>query len=317
MTGPPVDNAASGPPGWQLHHSGPWLVVYGSGPESEDTAVHIRKQCLTRGVGVVVHPVDEVRQVRHDRFPGLVVVLPSWLADPAPVLRPFARLIMDYRARRPEGLASIIDGSCAWFDAGVVHVIGRRMIMHHPEMGIIRDRVCVRHYTDESGLPDLFQPYTRRLVVAAQHDENLVAGEVGDDNIARLWRDVQAWGVTDIHDVPRLRKCIDDCRDHYESSRFPQLYRPISEVPRNRLDIILDGPDDQVVGNRKTWMENGARVCRNVVKELNKMVPELTRPGGRKTTKDAQKQLRRLYRNLRIIENYLRDLNQINELHSS
>jgi hypothetical protein len=259
---------------------------------------------------VVVHPIDEVRQVRHDRFPGLVVVLPSWLADPAPVLRPFARLIMDYRARRPEGLASIIDGSCAWFDAGVVHVIGRRMIMHHPEMGIIRDRVCVRHYTDESGLPDLFQPYTRRLVVAAQHDEHLVAGEVGDDNIARLWRDVQAWGVTDIHDVPRLRKCIDDCRDHYESSRFPQLYRPISEVPRNRLDIILDGPDDQVVGNRKTWMENGARVCRNVVKELNKMVPELTRPGGRKTTKDAQKQLRRLYRNLRIIENYLRDLNQ-------
>ena len=78
----------------------------------------------------------------HDRFPGLVVVLPSRLADPAPVLRPLARLIVDYRARRPEGLASIIDGSCAWFDAGVVHVIGRRGIMHHPEMGVTRDRVC-------------------------------------------------------------------------------------------------------------------------------------------------------------------------------
>jgi len=117
-------------------------------------------------------------------------------------------------------------------------------------------------------------------------------------------------GVTDIHDVPRLRKCIDDCRDHYESSRFSQLYRPISEVPRNRLDIILDGPEGQVVGNRKTWMENGARVCRNVIKELNKVVPALTRPGGRKATKDAQKQLRRLYRNVRIIENYLRNQNQ-------
>jgi hypothetical protein len=310
MTGPPVDNAASGPPGWPLHHSGPWLVVYGSGPESEDTAVDLRKQCLSRGIGVVVHPIDEIRQVHPDRFPGLVVVLPSRLADPAPVLRPFARLIVDYRARRPEGLATIIDGSCAWFDAGVVHVIGRRMIMHHPEMGSTRDRVCVRHYTDESRSPDLFQPYTRRLVLAAQPDEQCVGGEVGDDNIARLWRDVQAWGVTDIHDVPRLRKCIDDCRDHYESSRFPQLYRPISEVPRNRLDIILDGPEGQVVGNRKTWMENGARVCRNVIKELNKITPALTRPGGCKTTKDAQKQLRRLYRNVRIIENYLRNQNQ-------
>jgi hypothetical protein len=311
MTGPPVDDASGGPPGWPLHQSGPWLVVYGSGPESEDTAVHIRKQCLTRGIGVVLHPIDEIRQVRLDRYPGLVVVLPSQLVDSSAALRPFARLIVDYRARRPEGLASIIDGSCAWFEAGVVHLVGRRMIMQHPELGITRDRICARHYTDQSGLLDLFQPYyTRRLVLAQQLDEYFAADEVRDENIGRLWRDVQAWGVTDIHDVPKLRKCIDDCREHYESSRFSQLYRPIRDIPRNRLDIILDGPDDQIVGDRKTWMENGARVCRNVMKELHKIVPELTRPGRRNNTKDAQKQLRRLYRNLRIIESYLRNLNQ-------
>jgi hypothetical protein len=313
MTGPPVDDASSGPPGWHLHQSGPWLVVYGSGPDSEDTAVHIRKQCITRGIGVVVHPIDEIRHVRLDRFPGLVVVLPSELADPSAGLRPFTRLIVDYRARRPEGLASIIDGSCEWFDAGVVHVVGRRVIMQHPGMWITRDRVCARHYTDETGLPDLFQPYTqpytRNLVIAQQPDEQLAAGEVRDENIGRIWRDVQAWGVTDIQDVPRLRKCIDDYRDQYESMRFSQLYRPISDINRNRLDIILDGPDDSVVGSRKTWMENGARVCRNVMKELKKIVPELARPGRRDNTKDAQKQLRRLYRNLRIIESYLRHLN--------
>jgi hypothetical protein len=55
-------------------------------------------------------------------------------------------------------------------------------------------------------------------------------------------------------------------------------------------------------------MENGARVCRDVLKELKKIVPELTRPGGRDNTKDAQKQLCRLYRNLRIIDNYMRGL---------
>ena len=308
MTPPPVES--SGPPGWQLHQSGPWLVVYGSGPDSEDTAVHLRKQCITRGIGVVLHPIDEIRQIHLDRFPGLVVVLPSQLTDPSTALRPFARLIVDYRARRPEGLASIIEGSCEWFDAGVVHVVGRRVIMQHSEMGITRDRVCARHDTEESGLPDLFQPYTRRLVLAQQLDEQLAAGEIRDDNVARLWRDVQAWGVADLHDVPKLRKCIDDCREHYENSRFSQLYRPISAIPQNRLDIILDGPDDQVIGSRKTWMENGARVCRNVMGELNKITPKLTRPGGRNNTKDSQKQLRRLYRNLRIIENYLRNLNQ-------
>jgi hypothetical protein len=309
MTGPPVGDASGEPPGWQLHQSGPWLVVYGSGPESEDSAIHIRKQCLTRGIAVVLHPIDEIRQVRLDRYPGLVVVLPSQLTDPSAALRPFARLIVDYRARRPEGLASIIDGSCPWFDAGVVHVVGRRAIMQHPELGITRDRVCAQHYTDESGVLDLFQPYTRRLVLAQQLDKPLAADEVRDENIGRLWRDVQAWGVTNIHEVPKLRKSIDDCREHYESSRFSQLYRPIRNVPRNRLDIILDGPHDQIIGDRKTWMENGARTCRNVMKELNKIVPELTRPGGRNNTKDAQKQLRRLYRNLRIIENYLRNLN--------
>jgi len=53
-------------------------------------------------------------------------------------------------------------------------------------------------------------------------------------------------------------------------------------------------------------MENGARVCRNVIKELREIVPELARPDGRGNTKDAQKQLRRLYRGLRIIESYMR-----------
>jgi hypothetical protein len=257
----------------------------------------------------MLRPIDEIRQVRLDRFTGLVVVLPAQLADPSTALRPFARLIVDYRARRPEGLESIVNGSCEWFDAGVVQVVGRRAIMHHSGMRTTLDRACARHYTDDSGLLDMFQPYMRRLVIPQQLDEQL-AGEARDENIERLWRDVQAWGVTDIRDVPKLRKCIDDFRDHYESKRFSQLHRPINDISRNRLDIILDGPDGEFTGDRKTWMENGARVCRDVEKELKKIVPELTRPGGRKNTKNAQKLLRRLYRNLRIIDSYMHGSNK-------
>lgn len=59
MIGPPVDDASCGPPGWRLYRSGPWLVVHGSGPDSEDAAIQIREQCITRGIDIVLHPIDE------------------------------------------------------------------------------------------------------------------------------------------------------------------------------------------------------------------------------------------------------------------
>jgi hypothetical protein len=308
MTGPPVDSARSGPPGWRLYRSGPWLLIYGNGPDSEDAGLQVREQCIAHGVDFRLCPIDEVEQVRLDRFTGLVVVLPAQSAALPAALRPFARLIVDYRARRPEGLESILNDSCEWFDAGVVQLIGRRTTMRDPGMKPALDRVCVQHYTDESGKPDVFQPYTTRSLMLVQQQDEEPADDVCDESIKRLWCDVQIWGVTDMRHVPKLRKCIDDFRNHYENERFSQLYRPIPSLARNRLDIILDGPRDAVIGDRKTWMENGARVCRDVLKELKKIVPKLTRPGGRDNTKDAQKQLCRLYRNLRIIDNYMRGL---------
>jgi hypothetical protein len=281
-------------------------VVYGSGPDSEDAGLKVRKQCITRGVDLVFCPIDEVQQIRLDRFAGLVTVLSSALSGPPVALRPFARLIVDYRARRPEGLASILNGSCEWFNAGVVQVVGRRTVMRHPGIRPALDRVCARHYTDVSGSLDVFQPYTtQRFGIMQQLDEE-PANDVRDESIKRLWRDVRAWGISDIQSVPKIRKCIEDFRNHYEDGRFSQLHRPIPGLARNRLDIILDGPHDAIIGNRKTWMENGARVCRDVLKELKKIVPELTRPDGRDNTRDAQKQLCRLYRNLRIIDNHMR-----------
>jgi hypothetical protein len=310
MTAPRVGDASSQPPGWRLYRSGPWLVGYGRGPDSEDTAIQVREQCVARGIEVALHPIDEIQKAHLDHFAGLVVVLPSQLATPSSALLPFTRLIVDYRARRPEGLESILNGSCEWFNAGVVQVVGRRAVIQHPGMRTALDRVCARRYTDDSELLDMFQPYTRPFVLAEQLNEQPRPSAVRDKNIERLWCDVQAWGVTDIKDVPKLRKCIDDFRDHYESKRFSQLYRPFKNIPRNRLDIILDGPIDEISGTPKTWMENGARVCRNVERELKKIVPELARPGGRGNTKDAQKQLRRLYRNLRVIESSLRGPNK-------
>lgn len=108
-------------------------------------AIQIREQCVTRGIDIVLHPIDEVQRVRLDHFVGLVVVLSSQFADRATALGPFARLIVDYRARRPEGLESILNGSCEWFDAGVVQVVGRRAIMQHPGMRTALERFSQLH----------------------------------------------------------------------------------------------------------------------------------------------------------------------------
>lgn len=168
--------------------------------------------------------------------------------------------------------------------------------------GLIRARRTLAEYLGPT------EDVPRSLMLAQQLDEE-PASDVRDESIKRLWCEVQAWGVTDIRHVPKLRKCIDDFRNYYEDRRFSQVYRPVPGLHRNRLDIILDGPDDIVTGDRKTWAENGARVCRRVLIELKKIVPELTRP-GRRNTKDAQKQLRRLYRNLRVIDDYMRGLDE-------
>lgn len=256
MTGPSGDDTASGQAGWRLYQSGPWLVIYGRGPESEDAGRRAHDQCVARRIDSRLRPIDEIAQVRLDRFTGLIVVLPTQLdAGQLASLQPFTSLIMDYRARRPEGLDSLLTGHCEWFDAGVLQVVGQRAIIR--ELGrATLDRVCARHYTDDSAPVDVFHPYTARSSGPAGQP----AGEVLDEDIARLWRDVQAWGITDIHTVPKLRRCIDEFRSYYENERFTQLYRPIKDLNRNRLDIILDGPHDVVIGTAKTWMENGASV---------------------------------------------------------
>lgn len=182
-----------------------------------------------------------------------------------------------------------------------MQVIGQRAIMRQLGRTAL-DGVCHQHHTDISAPLDVFQPYTTRGPAPAKQP----AGEVYDEEIERLWRDVQTWGVTDMHTVPKLRRCIDDFRGYYENKRFTALHRPIKNLERNMLDIILDGPHDVVVGDSKTWMENGARVWRDVAKELKVIVPGLSRPGGRDGTKGAQEQLRRFYFNLRIIDHALR-----------
>jgi hypothetical protein len=89
------------------------------------------------------------------------------------------------------------------------------------------------------------------------------------------------------------------------------LHRPIPGLIRNRLDVILDGPHDVTIGTAKTWQENGARVARELRTELQKYFPDVTRPDNFDKKTRSVKALTGFYRDLKIIDKYIRNTGQL------
>jgi hypothetical protein len=239
-------------------------------------------------------------------------VLPSVrTASLLSTLEQLIRAIFAYRARRPYGLKELRTEDYAWHEVGVIHVIGLRAIMQHPRIQSALARSCVRYYLDDPRLPDLFDAYdgpglALTKITDQSIDTHMFRGgdEHADTDIDRIWRYLQSWGVTRFENIPRIRKCIEKCRDHYENDRFPALYRPNPDASNsNMLDLLLDGPD-AVVGNPKTWMENGARVWRYTKARIREIEPKFDRPKG-PGKKGAQADLRQFYLNLIIITDHI------------
>jgi hypothetical protein len=238
-------------------------------------------------------------------YVALIVVLPSTLptGQLAASLQRIVDIIKAYRARRSDGLASLLNGSRRWFQVGVVQVLGTTDALRQPVLKSILDRVCVVRPFDND-LPvntlDAFDIYNVQ--------EPSTPPQPGTTNhLARstdeLWAYVTSWGIPMTHDaVSRARQCIDGCRAHYENPQFRVNHRPIEGLNRNRLDFLLDEPETQAPGHKK-WMENGAGATRYVMAELHREFPNLRRPGGRGKTKGAQLALHKLYRALVALEN--------------
>jgi hypothetical protein len=258
---------------------------------------------------VTVDEVDDRIDLAY--YMALIVILPATLLPEraANSLRRFVEIIKVYRARRTNGLASLLNTSRQWFEVGVVQMLGTTDVLRHPTLEPIVNRVCaVRHLDD--GLPvdkldafDIYNPY-------GQAPWRPPPG--GTDHLARstdvLRASIRSWGIpTTLDAVSNARQLIDSCRKNYENSRFPALYRPIDGLDLNRLDILLDLTESEITvpRGRKKWMENGARVTRGVIKKLGGAFPDLRRPDGRDRTKGSQQALRELYRALVALEGSL------------
>jgi hypothetical protein len=299
-----ADNA---PCGETLYKTGPWLVIFGHGIEAERLAYQVREQCQARGVHADLFAVDEVGDhIDLAYYIALIVILPSTL--PAgrlpPSLRRFVEIIRVYRARRPDGLTSLLNGSRRWFQVGVVQVLGTTNVLRQPTLEPIIDRVCMIRRLDD-GLPvdelnvfDIYDPQGQSTWRPQPGITNHLACST-----TVLQAKVLSWGIP-LDAVSKARQLIDSCRKNYNNTRFPALYRPINGQNLNRLDILLEEPELTAPGHKK-WMENGARVTRDVMKKLSLEFPDLCRPDGRGKTKNAQLALRELYRALVNLENGL------------
>jgi hypothetical protein len=296
--------------GANCHGGGPWATIHGAGAECEDIASNIMERLASHRVAARLRPIDEIFDLNLVTYTGLALVLPSTvLTNVVDVLKPFADLVVDYRARRRPGLELILNGSRKWFDVGDVRLIGPRALIQHGMMKTARAHACALHYID-GGLEavDILEVYRNRGLALVRETTEQPDTDIDIDiaNIQRTLRRIESWGV-EVDEIPLIIGCIDRFRDHYENERFSQLYRPIPGRHRNRLDIILDGPHDIVIGDAKTWQDNGARVVREVRSELYKLFPRITRPGNADKTKDAVKAFTGFYRDLQIIDKYTRN----------
>ena len=129
---------------------------------------------------------------------------------------------------------------------------------------------------------------------------------------------LRSWGVTNIHQVPRLLQCIEQWRTRLSNNdTYTKLGGyPIHGQRKTRLDFILFGGDLSFPGlERMTeeqrrkwftdWTESNARIVRMIEPELRRIVSTLSRPNGRGNKKGAQSDFRDLYAALVVVERYM------------
>lgn len=285
----------------------PALIIYGLGPTSEETAQELAEQFQRARIRSRVRAIDDCADIELGQYRSLIACLPTPdnPTNVRQVLEPFAALVASYRARWRFKLSHILDGTVKdVLDAGVVQLYGETALLQHPTMRTAYKTACYVHATDEDRGFDVLRPYRQAVDPSIRPQPWNDSTDVVHDVIARTWAYVQSWGATDITSVSTLLACIEKCRAHFEDPSKPALYRPAGRMtPRNRLDFILDGPDltPSDESTRKTWNENGARAFRYVRDQLKAIQPSLKRPGSA-LAPNAQKDLRRLYESLKLLD---------------
>ncbi|WP_157984557.1 hypothetical protein [Lentzea terrae] len=294
----------------ELFRSGLVLVVHESGMACSKYAQTLIKQCEDRGIRCEMLPIEQVDDLEAlIKYTGLFLVLPAPTGgtEDAAVLAHFEAVYAFYRERKPQGLTSILTAGHPWWFAGPVHAYlwgyGPDDVNPFPA----QEKPCVvRYFTDPTSLGDIFEDY-RPPPFPPGFDANQYLLENG----VKYWKLVRDWGVQTLAESDAIYELIEARRAFYDNPIFPKLSKPRKTGEGNRLDQVLQNPDQkfddddlephQLRDNeakrkaRKAYKESGAKVVRETLKVIRAKYPHVTRPDERTNTKDNQKAFKDLY----------------------
>jgi len=327
MTAPARERCASCAwPGPNWHGGGAWLIVHKDDAASLAVAKSAAQDCIPHGVDPRPTLLDEVDRRMIWSYSGLILILPG-LPDVATVtsmnptvgdgvpglwdgstasVSDFVSLLGMYRSRRTFSLLDIPPRY--WNELGIVQWIGPRLQLTSQAMRNSLKDSDVCHFLDE-GKPNLFDPFGPNSL---REQQEIVSGSQQAAVARRLLRSVSEWGIAK-DDVISLLEQIDLAREIFRDPRFSQISTPIAGSPKSRFDFVLDGENEfekaqmrNYKTSAKSWGENGARACNMALAEIQLTFPNFARPTGRRNKRGLQDDLRKLYRELRVLAPYLR-----------
>ncbi|WP_219154593.1 hypothetical protein [Amycolatopsis sp. TNS106] len=293
-----------------------WVLFYDRGLAAEDTAKSVVAAARAKQVHVTVRSIDQYLGLDGEQpvkslkgFTCVLLVLPS-SAPPAGQKhrwKAFAEIIERYREiTLPAAEAFRADANLSQ-EAGVIEVFHLEEHLDDPEVRSLVGAACDSHCYSEA-IPfggNIFRVYQRGVAQEKLQDS------VTSSTLIH-WRELKKWGIDTLERAQCIKRACDERRQALEDKKKRAMYRPIPTIAKNRLDLLLTEPEerppvpeDATPEEREAikvaFRDSGARVVRELVKDMKARYPWLHQPPERDGSRDAQIRFRTLYGKLRIV----------------
>jgi hypothetical protein len=287
----------------------PWLVVYGPGPSSEDVAVAIVEQCVEHNVTAVLRSLDEYGATGTLGFQSLILVLPSVAGSSQDAkCREFLKIAEDYRKRTKSAAEALVPQSDRWQQLGSIQLLLTNDALTSPATLDLIEIACSTHFFSigEQLSVDLFAIFGPGAAQAKR------TSQVSASRRAH-WRHLEQWGITTPVNACAIKDAIDVHRDALDRNVGKRaMNRPVNDVDLNRLDLVLFEPnikatippgstDEERERLEIRFRDNGARIVRDVLNDLEARFDFFARPESMAGRKNAQAHFAELYTRLQVV----------------
>jgi hypothetical protein len=298
-----------------------WLLVHAHGVASHDLTQALLARLKVAQIHVTVRTIDDYLGTSNEAagrprnslkgFSCVLLVLPSAPPPSGQKLpwKTYTEIATRVRQQSLPAAEAYLPAAALSQEAGVIQVFHREQDLDVPEVRALIEAACDSHcYTEQA--PDVpFKDVVRifRSAAARQKLQDEITGPM-----LIHWRNLRKWGVDTPEQALQIKRFCDERRQALEDPGKPALFRPIPEVEKNRLELLLTDADarppvpaDATEVERREIMDlfrdNGARVVRVLLADMIAAYPWFHRPVGKEGRKGAQPGFAALYRTLQIV----------------